>query len=318
MGQHQHSPAFDITSQPHQHDFSHHTNQGEQRTLIVLVLTAITMVVEIVAGTWFGSMALLADGWHMGTHVAAFAITIFAYRYARNHSSNPKFSFGTGKVSSLGGFASAVALAVVALMMAIESITRFFEPQTIAFNQAILVAVIGLIVNLLSAWILKDDHHHHHHGHEHSHHHSHDHEHGHSHHDHNLRAAYMHVLADAFTSLLAILALLAGKYAGLNWLDPVMGIVGALVISKWAWGLITLTCSHLLDQQCHQTEQQIRDLLSKEQGTDITDLHVWHLGEKSLGAIVAIRSDAPQSLEWYKQKLQHIPKLKHVSIEINA
>ncbi|WP_220720414.1 CDF family Co(II)/Ni(II) efflux transporter DmeF [Agarivorans litoreus] len=302
---HQHQAAFDISSQAHQHDFSHHTNQGEQRTLIVLALTAITMVVEIVAGTWFGSMALLADGWHMGTHVAAFVITIFVYRYARKHANNPKFSFGTGKVSSLGGFASAIALAVVSLLMIIESITRFFEPQAIAFNQAILVAVIGLLVNLVSAWILKDDHHHHH-----------DEEHSHSHQDHNLRAAYMHVLADALTSLLAIFALLAGKYAGLNWLDPVMGIVGALVISKWAWGLISLTSSHLLDQQCQTTENRVREAL-KDEEIEITDLHVWHLGEKSLSAVISIRSEAPRPLVTYKQLLQHIPKLKHVSIEVH-
>lgn len=305
---HQHQAAFDISSQAHQHDFSHHTNQGEQRTLIVLTLTAITMIVEIVAGTWFGSMALLADGWHMGTHVAAFAITIFVYRYARKHVNNPKFSFGTGKVSSLGGFASAIALAVVSLLMIIESITRFFEPQAIAFNQAILVAVIGLLVNLVSAWILKDDHHHHHH--------HHDEEHSHSHQDHNLRAAYMHVLADALTSLLAIFALLAGKYAGLNWLDPVMGIVGALVISKWAWGLISLTSSHLLDQQCQTTENRVREAL-KDEEIEITDLHVWHLGEKSLSAVISIRSEAPRSLIAYKQLLQHIPKLRHVSIEVH-
>nr|WP_221077235.1 CDF family Co(II)/Ni(II) efflux transporter DmeF [Agarivorans aestuarii] len=302
---HHHHAVFDISSRPHKHDFSHHSNQGEQRTLIVLVLTALTMVIEIVAGTWFGSMALLADGWHMGTHVAAFTITIFAYRYARKHANNSKFSFGTGKVSSLGGFASAVALAVVALVMAIESIARFFEPQAIAFNQAILVAIIGLAVNLASAWILKDVHYHH------------GHEHEHSHHDHNLRAAYMHVLADALTSLLAIFALLAGKYAGLNWLDPVMGIVGALVISKWAWGLITLTSSHLLDQQCLPTEQSVRKALENED-TEITDLHVWHLGEKSLGVVISLRCETPSPLIEYKQKLQHIAKLKHVSIEVNC
>ncbi|RKF18683.1 cation transporter [Alginatibacterium sediminis] len=299
---HHHHAVFDISGRPHQHDFSHHTSQGEQRTLIVLVLTAITMVIEIIAGTWFGSMALLADGWHMGTHVAAFAITIFAYRYARKHVNNPKFSFGTGKVSSLGGFASAVALAVVALVMVIESISRFFEPQAIAFNQAILVAIIGLVVNLVSAWILKDEHHH-------------GHEHVHSHHDHNLHAAYMHVLADALTSLLAIVALLAGKYAGLNWLDPVMGIVGALVISKWAWGLISLTSNHLLDQQCQTTEQSVRKAL-EGQDTEITDLHVWHLGEESLGVVISLRSIEPRPLIEYKQQLQNIPRLKHVSIEV--
>ncbi len=189
------------------------------------------MILEIAAGTWFGSMALLADGWHMGTHSAAFLITLFAYAYAKKHANNKSFSFGTGKVNYLGGFASAVALAIVALMMAVESVQRLFEPHSIQFNEAIIVAIIGLVVNVASAFILKDDHHHHHH-----------------HHDHNMKAAYFHVLADTLTSVLAIVALFVGKYMGAVWLDPVMGIVGAIVIFHWSFGLIKESSSVLLDK----------------------------------------------------------------------
>lgn len=210
----------------HDHDFNIDTSQGEKRTRLVVLLTACMMVIEITAGYLFGSMALLADGWHMGTHVAALAISLFAYRYARQHADNPAYSFGTGKVSALGGFSSAVALALVAVLMGLESLHRLLFPQTIQFNQAILVAVIGLLVNLLSAWLL-------HGGAAHSHHHHHhdaardDH-----HHDHNLRAAYLHVIADALTSVLAIIALFTGKYFDWLWMDACMGLVGAALITR--------------------------------------------------------------------------------------
>lgn len=233
---------YDLNKWQHEHDFAVINELGEQRTKLVLALTAVTMTVEIAAGLLFGSMALLADGWHMGTHVAAFFITIFAYRYARKHAHDPDFTFGTGKVSILGGFASSIALAVVAMVMAIESIQRLYSPEEIYFNQAIIVAAIGLVVNIASALLLdiKHDHGHSHHGH-------HDEHSGHNHHhDHNLRAAYFHVLADALTSLLAIVALLSGKYFGWGWLDPTMGIVGAMVITYWAYGLIKETGPVLL------------------------------------------------------------------------
>ena len=204
----------------HTHDFVVIHEQGEKRTKIVFYLTAITMIAEVVAGLTFGSMALLADGWHMGTHAAAFIITIFAYRYAKKHLQDSRFAFGTGKVSVLGGFASAVALAVVALVMVIESIQRFIKPTEIQFNEAIIIAVFGLIINIISAVLLYGHHNHAHHddqGHD-------DHDH---HHDHNLKAAYLHVLSDALTSILAIVALSFGKFFGWNWLDSAMGIVGA-------------------------------------------------------------------------------------------
>ncbi len=211
-----------ISQWQHSHNFVSTNPKGEKRTHWVLWLTIITMVAEITAGSLFGSMALLADGCTC-THAAAFMITIFAYRYARKHADNRAFSFGTGKVSVLGGFTSAIALGLVALLMLVESVQRLFSPETIHFNEAIFVAVIGLTVNIASVFLLKDDHHHSHdHGHSHSH--SHDHDHHHHHHDHNLKAAYFHVLADALTSVLAIVALLFGKYYGLHWLDASWGL----------------------------------------------------------------------------------------------
>ena len=219
----------------HSHEFYLKNEKGERRAQYVLILTAVTMVVEIIAGSIYGSMALLADGWHMGTHVAAFLIAIFAYRYARRHADNPAYTFGTGKVNALGGFASAVALAVVALVMLIESLQRLIMPHVIHFNESIVVAILGLFINIISALILRE-----------SHGHFSENRHGH-HHDHNLQAAYIHVLADALTSLLAIIALLSGKYLGWNWLDPVMGIVGAIIISRWSYGLLKQTSPLLLD-----------------------------------------------------------------------
>ncbi len=289
----------------HHHDFHHINRKGEQRTRYVLILTAITMVAEITAGTLFGSMALLADGWHMGTHVAAFMITIFAYRYARKHNNNPAYSFGTGKVGVLGGFASAVALATVALMMLIESVQRLVTPQAIQFNAAISVAALGLLINLLSALILKD-----HHGHEHAHH-------GH-HHDHNLYAAYMHVLADALTSVLAIAALLSGKYLGLLWLDPLMGVVGAIIISRWSWGLIRQSGPILLDGSLPLNQQEaIREAIEKDGENHVTDLHIWRVSEHHFAAIISIASTHPRDAEYYKQVLADFDELEHLTIEVN-
>jgi len=222
----------------HDHDFTVTTDTQQSKVRAVFWLTTITMVAEIVAGTWFGSMALLADGWHMGTHSAAFAIALFAYYYANKHANNPRFSFGTGKVLYLGGFASAVALAVVALMMAIESTMRLIEPQTILFNQAIAVAILGLVVNIVSAVLLHAGSHAHHH-------------------DHTLKAASIHVLADTVTSLTAIIALVAGKFLGWVWMDALMGIVGSVIIARWAYGLLQQTSKPLLDENPHLNEKQL-------------------------------------------------------------
>ena len=319
--------AHSLKQWQHEHDYSVTNHEGEKRTLYVLILTAVTMMAEIIAGTVYGSMALLADGWHMGTHVAAFLIALFAYRYARQYADNPMYSFGTGKVNVLGGFASAIALAVVALMMLAESLRRLFDPHTIFFNEAITVAAIGLLVNIISAFLLKDDHEHHHHHHEHHHaHHAHDehdhehhHDHDHEHHDHNLRAAYLHVLADALTSLLAIIALFAGKYLGWNWLDPVMGIVGAVIITRWSLGLLKQTSPILLDASIEADYQKaIQQAIEQDADNRVSDMHVWKVGANHYAAIIAVVTHDPRPAQHYKNLLHDFDRLAHVTVEVNA
>ncbi|MCZ7894052.1 CDF family Co(II)/Ni(II) efflux transporter DmeF [Agrobacterium salinitolerans] len=324
------------TSEPFATAEHHHIYLGqnhernERRVWMVIALTTVMMVAEIVAGHWFGSMALTADGWHMSTHAGAMLISALAYLYARREARNPRFSFGTGKFGDLAGFASAVVLAVVALLIAVESGLRLISPVQIDFNQAILVAVIGLVVNLVSAVLLKDDHHHDH-GHGHGSHAHHDHG-SHAHHDHgshaeqgakggrdnNLRAAYLHVLADALTSVLAIVALLLGKWNGWNFLDPLMGIVGGLVIARWSWGLIRSTATTLVDAVplADDLPQEIRESVETEEDR-ITDLHVWQVGPGHHAAIVAIHSRAPKAPAFYKQKLAAIHELSHVTVEVS-
>lgn len=291
----------------HAHDFSPDHALAEQGTRRVMVLTGAMMVVEIVAGSVLGSMALLADGWHMATHVTAFGITIFAYRYARRHARDDRFTFGTGKVSTLGGFASAIALVVVAFIMALESIGRFFDPQTIRFSEAIAVAVLGLAINLISGVMLKGHHDHH------------DDHHDDHHHDHNLRAAYVHVLADALTSVLAVIALIAGKLLGWVWLDPVMGLVGALVIARWAYGLIRDTSGILLDGLDHgAVAAGITAAIERDADNRVADLHVWQVGGHRLAATLSIVTHYPRPPAHYKELLREIPHLVHVVAEINA
>jgi cation diffusion facilitator family transporter len=295
----------------HDHDFAVKNAQGERRTLYVLILTAITMVFEIVAGSIYGSMALLADGWHMGTHVAAFMITIFAYRFARKHANDPAYAFGTGKVNVLGGFASAIALAVVALLMLAESLHRIIDPQMIRFNEAIAVAVIGLVINIISAFLLKD-HHHHHFNHEHDHHHHH------HDHDHNLQAAYLHVLADAMTSVLAIMALVAGKFLGWSWLDPIMGLVGAVIITRWSIGLIKQTSPILLDASIEEDYLEgIREAIEQDADNRIADLHIWKVGANHYAAIISLVTHEPNTTEHYRGLLEKFSRLSHVTIEVN-
>ncbi|EEZ87489.1 conserved hypothetical protein [Vibrio harveyi 1DA3] len=297
----------------HSHDFVSHNQKGEKRTLYVLILTVTTMVVEIAAGTMFGSMALLADGWHMGTHAAAFCITLFAYRYAKQNAHNDRFSFGTGKVSVLGGFTSAIALGIVALMMMVESIHRLFNPESIQFNEAIMVAVIGLVVNLASMLLLQD---HHHHGHDHHDHHSHDHEHEH-HHDHNLTAAYFHVLADTLTSLLAIVALIVGKFYGWVWLDAMMGIVGAIVIGKWTLGLMKQTAPVLLDESINKSyRDEIIETLAPY--AEIVDLHIWKVSGHHYSAAIALKNHSDKTLDEFKQLLSKFDKIHHLTLEVQT
>jgi cation diffusion facilitator family transporter len=267
------------------------------------------MTIEIAAGYIFGSMALLADGWHMGTHAIALSITAFAYFFARKHSDNPNYSFGTGKVGVLGGFASAVVLAVIALLVGVESFQRLITPKTILFNQAIAVAVVGLIVNLVSAFLLQNKHHH-----------GHKHDSGkHHHHDHNLRAAYLHVLADALTSVLAIIALLTGKIFGWIWMDPVMGIVGATVITKWSYGLLIDTGKILLDRDVNQEAvDEIRSKIESDSDTKVTDIHVWRVGSHHLSALISLVTHYPKSPDHYKNLLLEYDEIVHVTIEVNA
>lgn len=315
----------------HQHNFTSVNAQNERRTWYVLVITIITMVIEVTAGTIYGSMALLADGWHMGTHAAAFCITLFTYHYARKHANSDRFSFGVGKVGVLGGYTSAIGLGIVALIMLVESIHRLLSPVDIQFNQSIMVAIIGLVVNVASMFILGHEHHHHghdHHDHDHAHAHAHahheddghTHDHDHSHHghsDHNLKAAYFHVLADALTSVLAIGALLVGKYLGWYWLDPVMGIVGAVVITKWALGLMKQTSPILLDESIDKHYQaDIINALENEQ-TKVTDIHIWRISADHYSAAIAICTTSDTNAETFKQSLSKFGKLNHLTIEVN-
>lgn len=286
----------------HLHRQTERHNKAEKKTSFVLFLTAVTMVAEIAAGIFYGSMALLADGWHMGTHVAAFMITVFAYRYARKHAENPRFSFGTGKVGVLGGFASAVTLAVVAAVMAMESVKYLFEPQAIRFDEAIIVACIGLFVNVVCALILVDRH---------------DHSDEHDHHDHNIEAAFFHVLADALTSVLAIAALLSGKYYGLDWLDPAMGILGALIILRWSMSLLKKTGPILLDGSIEENyKAAIKYTLENDSDNRVCDLHVWQIGPNRYAAIIALSTRFPKSPEHYKNLLQDFKSIEHITVEV--
>lgn len=288
---------------------------GEVRTLIVILITGATMVVEIVAGVVFGSMALLADGLHMGSHASALAISLFAYVYARRHAHDERFCFGTGKVNSLAGFTGAVLLALFALLMAWESTVRLLNPVEIAFNQAIGVAILGLIVNGLSVFILGGDEPHERHDHDH-HEEPRPAEHHHEHHDHNLRSAYLHVLADALTSLLAIFALLGGKYLGLNWLDPAMGVVGAMLVARWSIGLLKTTSRVLLDQQGPDAiRRAVRQSLEELPGVTVVDLHLWQIGPGVYCLAVSLIATNPMPPGHYRE---HLPKncgLAHVTIE---
>lgn len=306
------SPADPLV---HDHVFlgSSH-DENARRTLLVVALTAVMMVGEIVAGTIYGSMALLADGFHMATHAGALAIAVGAYAFAKRNASNRRFSFGTGKVGDLAGFASALVLGVIALGIAAESVGRLFEPREVAFGQATLVAVIGLVVNIVSAFLLSGGHVHHH-GHDHHHGHGHGHDRQSVHHDNNLRSAYFHVLADALTSVLAISALLAGRYLGWVWLDPAMGIVGAIVIARWAWSLMRDTGAVLLDTTDHHLEQEIGEHLAADRSLRITDLHVWRIGPEAHAAIVSVASDGPVTGDEVRRMLAPVHELAHLTVE---
>jgi cation diffusion facilitator family transporter len=302
-----------------------HHERNERATWMVVALTTVMMFGEIIGGSVFGSMAVVADGWHMATHAAAMTIAAVAYRYARIHAQDPRFAFGTGKVGELAGFASAVVLGIVALLIGWDSLERLVQPHPIRFSEATGLAVLGLLVNLGSAVLLHQGGHAH--GHEHGRHdHAHDHDHQHDHHGHahgrgghdsNMRAAYQHVLADALTSLLAIGGLLAGRFLGWVWLDPVVGVVGAVVIASWSWGLMRTAGGALLDMSgAGPLAQAVRARL--ESPTDeVCDLHVWTLGPGHQALIVSIASTAPLSPDAYKARLAGLKGLSHVTVEVN-
>ena len=321
----------------HDHTFGQDRKvSGERRTLIVIVITAATMVAEIAAGIAFGSMALLADGLHMGSHASALAISAFAYYYTRRRARDARFNFGTGKVNSLAAFASAVMLVVFALVMAGQSLRRFISPVEIGFNWAILVAVVGLAVNGVCLLILGAREHFHaepgsgheshsrEHDHGHDHEHDHDHErHHHEHHapehrDQNLWSAYLHVLADAMTSLLAIFALLGAKYLGQVWLDPFMGVVGAVLVVHWSWGLLRSSAHVLLDMQAPQhVRNAIRRALEAEDDNRVSDLHVWVVGPGIYAAEIALITSSPKAPNHYFELLPSEIPLVHVTVQVH-
>lgn len=287
-------------------------DRHERRTWFVVALTAGTMVAEIAGGTLFGSMAVVADGFHMSTHVAALAIAALAYRFARRHAADARFSFGTGKLGELAAFASALILLLIALVVAYESVTRFFNPIAIKYDEAIAVACIGLTANLLSAWLLADEDHRHGHRHDAA-----DEDHHHSH-DHNIRAAYVHVLADAVTSVLAIGGLLMGRFYGLVWTDALVGIIGAGVIISWGIGLIRSSGAVLLDVvPSRGLADRVRARLEVD-GDRVADLHLWQLGPGHAGVIAAVVSEHPQPPQTYKARLADIGGLSHVTIEVHS
>ncbi len=338
----------------HDHSFGQDRRRpGERKTQVVIAITATMMVIEIAAGALFGSMALLADGLHMASHAVALSINAYAYAYARRHARDNSYSFGTGKVNTLGGFTGAVLLAAFALLMASESVQRLLVPVPIAFDQAILVAVVGLVVNGVSLLILGAGHHHdhgtghhghrhsnhgdrvehhdhehddaHHHDHHHHHHHEHDHEHQHEHghadghHDHNLVSAYLHVLADALTSLLAIVALLAAKYFGLTWMDPLMGLVGAALVARWSFGLLRATSAVLLDRSAPpEICTAVREGIERVDGNRVADLHVWSIGLNLYAVLVTVVTPDPRPPEHYKALLPTGLNIVHATVEVHA
>lgn len=304
----------------HDHVFHTSNEAAEQSTLMVMWITAITMVVEIAAGWWFNSMALLADGWHMSSHAVAIGLSAFAYAAARRYAQDPRFAFGTWKIEILGGFASAIFLLGVAIMMLVGSADRILSPHPIQYKEAIVIATLGLAVNVLCALILGNAHHHDH-GHSHSHHHGDTHR-DHHHHDLNLRSAYLHVIADAATSVLAIAALFGGWVFGWFWLDPLMGIVGALLVAAWARGLIADTSKVLLDREMdHPVVDEIREVVEAGEhagDTRITDLHVWRVGKEVYScALTLVTHDRSLNPGVVRKRLSAHEEIVHSTIEIH-
>jgi len=301
------------------HDYRPLERRSERQTWAVVILTGLTMLLEITAGYWFNSMALLADGWHMASHMVAIGLAALAYLLARRYAADHRFTFGTWKIEVLAGFASALLLVVVALFMIGESLLRFWAPAAIGFDEALVVAVVGLLVNLLSAWLLRDQHDHGHGDDAHSHaERGHAHAHGAPGKDLNRHAAFIHVLTDALTSVAAIIALLGGKLFGWGWLDPAMGIIGALVILVWARGLLRDTAKALLDREMDDPlVGKVREALERVPDTEVTDLHLWRVGRSQYSCILSVVTHQPHTADRYKAALQPFAQLVHITAEVN-
>ncbi|MFC3051130.1 CDF family Co(II)/Ni(II) efflux transporter DmeF [Kordiimonas pumila] len=298
--------SVSIKKWQHSHVFDEGNPLAERNTRWAVAITFITMIAEIAGGWAYNSMALLADGWHMSSHTLALGLSVLAYSAARHYANDIRFTFGTWKIEILGGYTSSIFLVGVAALMVFQSIDRLLSPSPIHYQQAIMLAILGLLVNLACAWLLKDDHHH---GHDHSH----------SHHDLNLRSAYLHVITDAATSVLAIIALIGGMLWGANWLDPAMGILGACLVSLWAYGLLRDTSKVLLAAEMDMplTTKVQQDIKSFPNILAITDLHIWQVGKGKYAAIISVVSNSPLTPDNVRQHLSRYPELVHITVEVN-
>jgi cation diffusion facilitator family transporter len=323
-------PGTAFQTAPHSHVFLGPDHaQAERRTWAVIILCTVMMIAEIVGGVLFGSLALIADGLHMSTHAGALLLAALAYTFARRYAADPNFTFGTGKFGDLAGYSSAIVLAMIALLIGYEAVSRFLDPVPIAFNEAIPIAALGLLVNIASAWLLAGGHHHghahdhgHSHDHDHPHDHSHDHDHDHAdgedghHRDNNMRAAVVHVMADAAVSVLVIVGLLLARAFGWLWMDPLAGLIGALVIASWSVALIRDTGAILLDRTPDPGMAAKLKATIESEGDCVTDLHLWRLGPGHLGAIVSIATSAQREPAHYRQRLADFRDLSHVTVEV--